>query len=145
MPISFLELVPVRPHATVVIEGEAGPAQFEITGITLTALAEIARKYPAFAHVVEGNAGLMTATEAMPALIAAGLGHYGDPDYERHAGLLPSDLVISLAGEIVKLTFPARPSLLAEPEPAEPEPAQPTDGGLSANRPAVISQLRLSS
>jgi hypothetical protein len=142
MPVSFLELVQIRPHATVVIEGEAGPAPFEITGVTLSALAEIARKYPAFAKVVEGNAGLMSSTEAMPALIAAGLGHHGDPDYERHAGLLPSDLVIALAGEIIKLTFPQRPSLLAAPEPApepEPEPAQ------EENRPAVISQLRLSS
>jgi hypothetical protein len=141
MPISFLELVPVRPRATVVIDSEAGPAQFEIAGISLATLAEIARKYPTFAKVVEGNASLMAATDAMPALIAAGLGHYGKPEYERQAASLPPDLVISLAGEVVKLTFPQRPSLaLTEPE-AEPEagPAQPD------SRPAVISQLRLSS
>lgn len=143
MPISFLDLVPIRPRATVVIDSEAGPAQFEVTGISLANLAEIARKYPAFAKVVEGNASLMAATEAMPALIAAGLGHYGDPEYERQAGLLPPDLVISLAGEVVKLTFPQRPSLaLTEPE-AEAEPAQ--EDSLNGNRPVAISQLRLSS
>jgi hypothetical protein len=111
-PISFLDLVPKRPHATVVIESEDGPAEFEVTGVSLSALADLGRKFPAFARVVEGGAGLLSATEAMPALIAAGLGHHGDPEYEQQAAQLPADIIIALAAEVVKLTFPQRPTLV---------------------------------
>jgi len=112
MPISFLELVPKRPTAAVSIETEDGAAEFEISGVALSALADLGRKFPTFARVIEGDAGLLSATEAMPALIAAGLGHHGDPQYEQQAAQLPADIVIALAGEVMKLTFPQRPTLL---------------------------------
>ena len=86
MAISFLELVPKRPKATVSIEAADGQmAEFEIKGISLAQLAEIGRKYPTFARVIEGGAGLLTASEALPAVIAAGLGHPADAQYERQA------------------------------------------------------------
>jgi hypothetical protein len=137
MPISFLDLVPKRPRATVVIEGETGPAEVELTGVSLSQLAEIGHKFPAFTRVMEGNAGLMTATEAMPALIAAALGHHGDPQYEDQAGRLPPDIAIALAGEVVKLTFPQRPPLA----PAEPEPAPAANVNGLLPEPTLPSQL----
>jgi hypothetical protein len=140
MPISFLDLVPKRLSATVVIEGESGPAEYQVTGVPLSHLAEISRKYPTFARVIEGEAGLLTAMDAMPAVIAAGLGHHGDSQYEQQAARLPPDLAISLAGEVVKLTFPQRPSLaLADPEPA-PAPEISANGLL----PEAISPSQLS-
>lgn len=141
MPISFLELVPKRPKATVAIEAADGQmAEFEIKGISLAQLAEIGRKYPSFARVIEGNAGLLTASEALPAIIAAGLGHHGDAQYERQAATLPTDIVIALAGEVVRLTFPAdRPPIaLAEAEPA-------LEAAVNGVQPEAILPARLSS
>lgn len=140
MPVSFLDLVPKRPSATVAIETEDGSAQYEISGLPLSALADIGRKFPAFALVVEGNASLMTATAAMPALIAAGLGHPGDHDYEQKAAQLPSDLIISLASEVVKLTFPQRPILVVDGEAASAAPMAETGNGLLPE-PILPSQL----
>jgi hypothetical protein len=144
MPISFLDLVPKRPKATVAIEAADGEmAEFEIGGISLACLADIARKYPAFARVIEGGAGLLTASEALPAIIAAGLGHHGDAQYERQAGSLPSDLVIAIAGEVVRLTFHSdRPPIaLAE---AATEPAL-EDEGVNGVRPEAILPAQLNS
>lgn len=121
MPVSFLDLVPKRPTAVVAIEAEdGGVEQYEIKGISLAQLAEIGRTFPSFARVIEGGAGLLTATEALPAIIAAGLGHHGDAQYEKQAASLPSGIVIALAGEVVRLTFPPErpPIALAEIEPA---------------------------
>jgi len=138
--ISFLELMPARPHATVTVTSDEGEAEFEITGVSLVELADITKKYPSFLGVIEGNDRMFSASEALPALIAAGLGHHNDSDYERHAARLPASVVLGLAGEIVKLTF--RPSIaLAEPEPAP----EAEDEAVSETRPAVISPLRLSS
>jgi hypothetical protein len=136
--ISFLELVPKRPRATVKIDSETGPAEFEIMGVSLAQLADIAKKFPSFLRVIENGEGMFTASEALPSLIAASLDHHGDAEYERKAARLPADMVLALAGEIVRLTFPGRPSIaLAETEPA-PEASDET-------RSVVISPLRLSS
>jgi len=140
MPVSFLDLVPKRPTATVTIDTEDGLAQFEVTGVPLSQLAEIGRRFPAFARVIEGGAGLLSATEAMPALVAAGLGHNGDAAYERQAANLPSGVMMHIAGEIVRLTFLQSPPT----EPGEAEPA-PEEAAASATRPGRISPLRLSS
>jgi hypothetical protein len=141
--ISFLELTAARPHSSVTIETEDGKAEFEITGVSLAELADISKKFPSFLRVIEGDGGMFSASEALPALIAAGLGHHNDSDYERHAARLPASVVLGLAGEIVKLTF--RPSIaLAESEPA-PEEAEDDQQADDERRPGVISPLRLSS
>jgi hypothetical protein len=137
MPISFLDLVPKRPTAIVTIDGEAGPAEFEVTGIALSQLAEIGRKFPAFARVIEGGATLLSATDAMPAIIAAGLGHYGESRYEEHAAQLPPDVVLTVSTEIIRLTFP-RPTNAAEAELAE-------GGGVNGMLPAPTLPAGLNS
>jgi len=145
MPISFLELVPKRPKATIAIEAEDGAkAEFEIAGISLAHLAEIGRKYPTFAHVIEGGAGLLTASEALPAIVAAGLGHAGNAEYERKAASLPTDIVIALAGEVVRLTFPPDRPPIALAAPATEPPAL-EDGAVNGVQREAISPLRLNS
>jgi hypothetical protein len=140
VPISFLELAPKRPRRTVTIEAEDGAmAEFEITGVALAQLAEIGRKFPAFARVLDGSpGGMFTATEAMPALVAAALGHAGDIEYEKKAASLPPDILLGLAGEVVKLTLPHRPiTALAESD----EPGE----GINGAQPDQILPPRLSS
>ena len=143
MPISFLDLVPKRPKAVASIEAADGEVvQFEIEGISITQLAEIGRTYPSFARVIEGGAGLLSATEALPAIIAAGLGHHGDVQYARQAATLPSGVVIALAGEIVRLTFPPdRPPIAL----AESEPALQDGPAVNGAQPEVILPSRLNS
>jgi len=121
MPVSFLDLVPKRPTSTVTIEAEDGErVPFEVTGVPLAQLAEISRKYPSLGRVLDGSAGIITASDAMPALVAAALGHHGDAQYERQAGSLPSDLVIAIAGEVVRLTFHSDRPPIALAEMTEP-------------------------
>jgi len=142
VPISFLELAPKRPRRTVTIEAEDGAmAEFEITGVALAQLAEIGRKFPAFARVLDGSpGGMFTATEAMPALVAAALGHPGDIEYEKKAASLPPDILLALAGEAVKLTLPHRPiTALAESDEASP------GEGINGAQPDQILPPRLSS
>jgi len=72
MPISFLELVPKRPSATITIEAADGAmAAFEISGVPLVQLAELGRRYPSLTRVLEGNASIISASDAMPALVQA--------------------------------------------------------------------------
>ena len=141
MPISFLELVPKRPSATVTIEAADGEmAAFEINGVPLAQLAEISRKYPSLARVLDGTAGIITASDAMPALVAAALGHHGNAEYERHALTLPPNVLLALSGEIVRLTFPQRPIVAS----GESDPAL-EDGTVNGVPPAAILPQRLSS
>lgn len=143
MPVSFLDLVPKRPKATVAIEAADGQmAEFEIKGISLSQLAEIGRKYPTFARVIEVGAGLLTASEALPAIIAAGLGHHADAQYEQQAGMLPTDIVIALAGEVVRLTFPPDRPPIALAEGATAPAQEVTVNGV---QPEAILPARLSS
>lgn len=106
---SFLDLVPAWHTATVTIDTNDGSAEFEISGLRLAQLAAICKRFPSFAAVIEGGAGLLSASEAMPALVAAGLGHFGDAQYETQAASLPISTTVSIAGEIMRLSFPPAP------------------------------------
>jgi hypothetical protein len=140
MPVSFLDLVPKRPTSTVTIEAEDGErVPFEVTGVPLAQLAEISRKYPSLGRVLDGSAGIITASDAMPALVAAALGHHGDAQYEQHAMTLPPDVLLALSGEIVRLTFPRNPIVA----PGENEPALVE--GVNGAQPAAILPQRLNS
>src|SRR4051812_30932489 len=89
MSVGFLELVPAWHSTMVTIDAADGPVEFEVRGIKLAQLGEICKRFPAFARVIEGGAGLLSATDALPALVAAGLGHFGDAKYEEQAASLP--------------------------------------------------------
>lgn len=141
MPVSFLDLAPRRPTATVSIDTDAGPAEYEITGASLTQLAEIGRRYPGFVKAIEGGGGIFAIAEAMPAIVAAGLGHHGDVDYERKAAGLPSAILIELANQIIMLTLPQ-----PRPTPATDEIEAPSaEEVVNGAQPGRTSPLRLSS
>lgn len=125
------------------IEAESGEiASFEITGVALAQLAEISRKYPSLGRVLDGSAGIFTASDAMPALVAAALGHHGDAQYEQHATTLPPSVLLALSGEIVRLTFPQNPIVA----PSENQDDPPALGeGVNGAQPVAILPQRLSS
>jgi len=140
MPISFLDLAPRRPTATVSIDTEQGPVEYEISGASLVQLAEIGRRYPGFVKAIEGGGGIFSIAEAMPAIVAAGLGHHGEIDYERKAATLPSSILIELANQIILLTLPR-----ARPTPATDEPEVPSaEEVVNGARLERTSPLRLS-
>jgi len=142
MPISFLELVPKRPSATITIEAADGAmAAFEISGVPLVQLAELGRRYPSLTRVLEGNASIISASDAMPALVAAALGHSGDLEYERKAMALPSGVLLALTNEIIKLIFPQRP-IAASSETDDATLGAAVNG---VDQPAAILPQRLSS
>lgn len=125
----FLDLVPAWHSATVTIDADGGPVEFEVRGIKLAQLAEICKRFPAFARVIEGGAGLLSASDALPALVAAGLGHFGDAKYEAQAASLPIGNTVAIAGEVMRLSFPAAPGPLVNGADgaALPETAAPPD------------------
>jgi|SRR6185369_1101629 hypothetical protein len=120
MPVSFLDLVPKPPSATVTIETMTGPVELALTGVSLRVLADIGKRFPEFAQVLEGGGGsIMRDPDALAALIAAALGHAGDTEYEKHIEKFPSTDVTALALAAVALTFP-KADVAPLPTAAEP-------------------------
>jgi hypothetical protein len=138
--ISFLDLVPAPKTATVKVNTATGPADVELTGVSLKALAEIAKRYPAFVRRLEGGTGsIIEQPEAMVALVAASLGYLGNRQYEAQLSAFPSADVMNLFQAALRLTFPQddTPAPLPEPEPAMPE-AVVVDG-LDQTQPLQLS------
>jgi hypothetical protein len=118
MPVSFLDLVPALPTATVTINTRTGPTEIELTGISLRALAEIAKRYPSFRNVIEGElGGIMDDPYVMAAVIAASLGYLGDAECEERLLAISAADAVRMVGEIVRITF-AQPDPLAIPAAA---------------------------
>lgn len=135
MPVSFLDLVPALPTATITITTETGPAEVVLTGISYEMLAEIATRFPAFANALDSGEGITGNREALVAMIAAGLGHPGNETCERLVGKLPYGEIMRIASELVRLTFPQ-----ANPAPLpEPVPAVAAGDGLDRNSPLQLS------
>jgi len=123
--VSFLDIVPKATTETVTIEATGGPVDVELRGVPFSILGDIAGKHPAFAKLIEGGSGSLTeAADAMPALIAAGLGHAGDPAYEDKAKTLSAADILKMAGTIMRLTFPATVA-----DPLSPAPEAPRGDG----------------
>ena len=134
MPVSFLDLVPAPATATVKVNTRTGPVELELTGVSLRALADIAKRFPGFARALEGAGNIMDNPEALAALVAAALGHPGEPDYERKVEQFPAAETMQMALAIVRLTFPQ-----ADVVPL-PVPADPVEGdGLDLTSPLRLS------
>ena len=130
MPVSFLDLVPKPPSATVTIETMAGPVEVELTGVSLRVLADIGKRFPEFARVLEGGAGSITRDpEALAALVAAALGHPGDAKVEAHVESFPHAEAVSLAVAAIQLTFPRNDvAPLSQPDDPVVAPGALVDG-----------------
>jgi hypothetical protein len=134
--VNFLDLAPKVHSETHILETADGPVTLELTGIALAALAEIAKRYPIFARIIEGGAGsIFEASEAWPAVIAAGLGHAGSSAHEDKIRQFAPPDIIAMAMTVMRVTFPTR---TAEPDPL---PAAVGDGLAvdMANSPNVLS------
>ena len=139
MPVSFLDLVPSPATATVSVNTQTGPVEVELSGVSLRALADIAKRFPAFVRRLEGGAGsLMEQPEAMGALIAAALGHAGDAKYEARVAAFPSSDVMEMFQVALRLTFPQTDSV---PLAAT---AMPADAAALGDGLDLTSQLPLS-
>jgi len=126
MAVSFLDIAPKQATEMITIESMAGPADIELRGVSFTILADIAKKYPPFAKLIEGDGGSMiSAGDAMPALIAAGLGHAGEQAYEDKVRSFPTADIMNMARTVIRLTFPAA---AADPLSPAPEAAPIPDG-----------------
>ena len=109
MPVSFLELIPKAPTATLNVDtADRGLQEIELTGVALRDLAAIGKRFPAFAKLLDGAGvgSIIDNPEALAAVIAASLGHCGDAQYEEHVGRFPSADVLRMAFAIIRLTFP---------------------------------------
>lgn len=138
MPVSFLDLVPKPPTDAVTIDTMQGRVELELTGVSLRALADIGKRFPAFTRVLEGGAGsIMNNPDALAALVAAALGHPGDAKVEAHIESFPSTEVMTLALAAVRLTFPQ-----AEVAPL-PQPDDPAVAAVAVDGLDQTSQLRL--
>jgi hypothetical protein len=134
--VDFLDIAPKAHTACVAVETADGSVEVELAGVQLGTLAEIAKRYPAFARVVEGGAGsVIEAAEAMPALIAAGLGHAGESEYEDKIRQFAASEIMNMAMTVMRLTFPASREV--------PDPLLPAADGAAG--PAAISPLALNS
>lgn len=135
MPVSFLDLVPTLPTATITVATTTGPAEVTLTGISYEMLADIAVRFPAFANALDSGEGITGNREALVAMIAAGLGHPGNETCERLVGKLAYGEIMRIAGVLVRLTFPQADSV---PLP-EPDPAVAAGDGLDRNSPLQLS------
>ena len=128
MPVSFLDLVPSPKTATVKVSTSGGPVEVELHGVSLRALADIARRFPAFVRRLEGGSGaLMEQPEAMAALVAAALGHVGEQKYEAQLAAFPTADVMAMFQAALRLTFP-QDDPVPLPEPPLPALAVAGDG-----------------
>lgn len=141
MPVSFLDLAPAPPSETVTVHTQSGLVDLELSGVRIAVLQDLARKYPSFARLVEGGGGsVIEATDAMPALIAASLGHPGEAAWESKVAEFSAADVMVMALAAVRLTFPP-----ARPVPLEEAEVVPNGADLAAQPRLVTSPLRLSS
>jgi len=137
MPVSFLDLVPALPTATVTINTATGPAEVEVTGVPLRVLAEIGRRFASFQQFIEGGEGsLMQHPESMAALIAAALGHPGDEQFEHKFTGFPAPDVLALFQAALRVTLPPQD----QPVPlAPPRPAAVAGDGLDRTSPSSLN------
>jgi hypothetical protein len=131
MAVSFLDLVPKPPTDVVTIDTLThGRQDIELTGVSLRALADIAKRFPAFAKVLDGGVGgILDNPDAVAAIVAASLGHPGQKEYEAHVAAFPTADMLRIALVVVRLTFPQ----------SDADPLLPAVNGADGDAPAPTS------
>jgi hypothetical protein len=117
--VNIIDLSPKPATEAYRLETANGTVELELNGIDIVTLSELCRRYPAFTRIVEGAAGgsIFAAAEAMPAVIAAGLGQAGSTEYEDKIRQFSARDNIAMTLAVLRLTFP--PAV----EPERPLPA----------------------
>src|SRR5262249_24094615 len=113
-PVSILDLVPQPPTTNVKIGTTEGIQELELSGIPLRTLADIAKRFPKFARLLDwGTGSLLDDPAAFAALAAASLGHANNAEWETRIAGLPLRECIAIANGIMALTWPADTSPLS--------------------------------
>jgi hypothetical protein len=136
MAVSFLDLIPKPPSAILTIDTLAhGPQDIELIGVPLGALADIAKRFPAFAKVLDGGLGsALDHPDALAAIVAASLGHPGDTAYEAHIRTFPTSDIIRMALTVIRLTFPQ-----SDADPLSTAAVNGADGASAPTSPLPLS------
>jgi hypothetical protein len=141
MAVSFLDIVPKPATETFTVNSMTGPIEVELRGVDFTTLAQIAKEYPAFQRLIEGvGSSLIDASDAMPSLIAAGLGYPGDRAYQDKVKSFPTSEIMAMGAVVIRLTFPATTVPLS-PAP-EVAPPFPLPDGKDAGTGMQVTSLR---
>lgn len=103
--VGLLDLAPVAD--TVEIRG----ASYPVKGLSVAGIAQILARFPALKNLFAEQGADFAAIaamsgEAITAIIAAGLGHLGEPDYEAALANLTLDEQADIFAKILKLTMP---------------------------------------
>lgn len=105
----LLDIHPVTAVEIVKIDGQ----RVKVRGVSIDAIAALIAQSPNLRELINGNVGesffvhLIEGVGAAAApIIAAGCGHAGDKEYERHAAQLLPEQQIKLLRAIWGLTFP---------------------------------------
>lgn len=131
MPVNFLDLQPRVESEVIPLETASGPVDVELTGLSLSALSDVCKRFPAFRRIIEGGSGsFMEATDAMPAIIAAALGHSGDANYEEKARGFGAADMLAMVRAVMRLTLPTA-------ENTSPLPAAIVNGADDAAQPSL--------
>jgi hypothetical protein len=105
------DLLDIAPQQEQVETVEVMGQPVEIRPLAMKQLAGLLRRFPDMRKSffrkdapedIQGAAML----EAWPAIIAAGVGHAGEADYEGAAGRLPIPEQLKLGGAVMRLSFP---------------------------------------
>ena len=108
------DLLDIAPATSVaVVKIDCG--RYVVRGITIKEIAAIVARFPALKKVASGGAStnedfivqmIVACGEASAPIIAAALGHLGNPEYEKRAEKLLPEQQLKFIHEIVELTFP---------------------------------------
>jgi hypothetical protein len=112
----LLDLAPQRARVKLASLDEDGNVvanhEIEVGGLTMGHIAELLRRFPAVREAFSAAAnmdadGLFTLLrDAIPPIIAAGVGHLGEEPYEERAAALSAEAQLMLFGAILKITMP---------------------------------------
>lgn len=135
--VSLLDIVPAEASKeTVTIRGQS----IDVFGISLAGCVKLLKRFPDMASVLIGQVGeippermVALVPMAATAIIAAGLGHIDEPEYENAAERLGVEEQIDLFAAIMRLTIPSGAGpfvdklnlLLGVQNPASDAPATP--------------------
>lgn len=108
----LLDIAPSAAVETVQLGDDEGQT-VDVRGITISAMAAIIAKFAELKTIAAGAAGsnfiplmITGCAAAIGPIIAAGVGHFGEKEYEQHAARMMPEQQMKLLQVIVRLTFP---------------------------------------
>lgn len=108
----LLDVVPAEDEITL------GDKTYKLRGVSVRGIAALLRRYPEvrklFSGVPLGEQGPADLLDAMPAILAAGVGELGNVERETEFDALPIEALIDGLAKVMRLTMPGGVGPLAE-------------------------------